>query len=220
MTASIGSTEFVQPVVVLRAGTHEDAVRAVALASVLAWVHTSGAGGTDDDTAAPGAENWRPWLSGRFAKSVRRAKAGQFAALAPTAAAIVEIGDAKAAAFTPTTYPGMDPTVAKLQVSGTDFDRDQWASKTEDGGPRVLVNEGLGMSTGKAAAQAAHGLFRWFLNLDPNQRTEWVAAGCPFGLDGVTRTDFEKACRNAVVVIHDAGFTEIEPGSATVAVSA
>ena len=216
MTTTIGATEYVQPIVVLRSGTHEDAVRAVALASVLAWVNTAMRKDSNPE-AMPGVANWQPWLAGRFAKSVRRAKAGQFAALVPHASSVVECGDAKAAAFAPTTYPDMDPAIAKLQVSGTDFVRSQW--QANDGhGPLVLVNEGLGMSTGKTAAQAAHGLFRWFLNLDSNERDNWIAGRCPFALMGVSGQAFEKGTEHAAVVIRDAGFTEIAPGSATVTV--
>lgn len=208
-TVSAGSTRFVQPIAVLRAGCHEDAVKAVALASVLAYVNTG------DDPA------WGQWLTSRFAKSVRRAKAGQFAALAPGAAAVVQIGEAKAAAFIPSTYEDLDPALSKLQVSGTDFDRsEQWRKAPEEGWPWLLVNEGLGMTTGKTAAQTAHALFVWFLQTDENTRSRWAAEGFPFTVEGVSGDDFVKSAKNARVTINDAGFTEIEPGSATVLVTA
>lgn len=206
-TMSTGSTRFVQPIALLRSGCHEDAVKAVALASVLAYVHTGD------------APAWESWLDGRFAKSVRRAKAGQFAALTPDAASVVEVGAAKAAAFIPSTYEDLDPTLAKLQVSGTDFERSgTWERSPHEGGPWLLVNDGLGMTTGKAAAQAAHGLFVWFLNASADLRRWWIADGCPFAVEGVPATEFAKASQNAQVTINDAGFTEIEPGSATVIV--
>lgn len=233
MSASIGSTRYVQPIMVLRAGTHEDAVRAVALASVLAWVNTGGedvlgakstavttsrTDGCGDQVPDLVADHWAAWMAGRFAKSVRRAKVGQFTTLAPLAAAVVEIGDAKAAAFAPTTYPDMLPALSKLQVSGTDFERTAWADSPDGSGPQVLINEGLNMSTGKTAAQAAHGLFAWFMRLDVQQRRAWVGQECPLSVTGMPTDRFATEAQRAQVLIRDAGFTEIEPGSATVSV--
>lgn len=57
-------TELVQPIVLLRSGSHEDAVRCVAEASLRAYV------------SAPDLPEWRQWLAGSFTKTVRRASRG------------------------------------------------------------------------------------------------------------------------------------------------
>lgn len=200
--------EYVQPIALLRSGTHEDAVRAVALASVMAYA------------LHPEEPQWDRWLSGPFAKSVRRAKKrGPFEAVAAISAARVHVGEAEAAAFIPTTYPEMDPALAKLQVSGTNFERTgRWVAPAVEGGPRMFVNESLGMSTGKTAAQAAHGLFAWYERLDYDRRTAWVEAGAPFSLTSVPEDQFTGVANDAYVLIEDAGRTEIKKDSATVAV--
>jgi peptidyl-tRNA hydrolase len=206
-TTSTGSTRFVQPIMLQRSGSHEDAVTAAALASVLAY------------TATAEDPSWEPWIGGRFAKSVRRAKPNQFAAIAPRAVRVVEIGEAKAAAFLPSTYSDLDPALAKLQVSGTEFDRSgTWPSAPEEGGPWLLVNGSLEMSTGKTAAQVAHGLFAWYLSVNTDRRAQWLAEQAPATVSVVTGPEFATSAQNAVVTINDAGFTEIAPGSATVVV--
>ena len=54
--------ELVQSIVLLRSGSHEDAVRCVAEASLRAYV------------SAPDLPEWAEWLAGSFTKTVRRAK--------------------------------------------------------------------------------------------------------------------------------------------------
>ena len=53
-------TELVQPIVLLRSGSHEDAVRCVAEASLRAYV------------SAPDLPDWEAWLAGSSTKTVRR----------------------------------------------------------------------------------------------------------------------------------------------------
>lgn len=205
-----GQTDFVQPIALLRAGTHEDAVRAVALASVTAYVQTS------DDPA------WHPWITRRFAKSVRRARPGPFAQVEALAAAQATVGEARALAFLPTTYDDLDPTVAKMQVAATELPRAGWApvpAQRTSLNPLVAINEEAAvMSTGKTAAQAAHGLFGWYLRLPAADRATWVDRGQPFDVIGLKGDNFAAMAATALVTIADAGFTEIKPGTETVAV--
>lgn len=204
----VESDSRVQPIVLLRAGTHEDAVRAVALASVTAYLQTA------DDPA------WTDWLAARFTKTVRRAKAGLFAQITPLAAAHATVGEAQALALVPVSYDEMADSVRKCQVAGTELPRLGWPQANGHGPlhPQIAINEDLGMSTGKTAAQAAHGLFAWFLRLADADRAAWLAQGAPFGLTGLDKAAFAEHARDARVIINDAGFTEVTPGSATVIV--
>lgn len=214
MSVSTGKTDYVQPIVLLRAGTHEDAVRAAAVASVTAWV------------AAPDHPGWEPWLATGFAKSVRRAKPAQFEALRSAALSEYGRGDARALAFAPVAYDEMPRELGRLQVSGTDLERAGWDSPAPDvpAGtlvPEIVMNEGLGMTTGKACAQAAHALFVWAACADPDRLSAWVAAGGPVSVTGLGKAAFEAAADGpCAVVISDAGHTEIDPGSTTALVLA
>lgn len=198
--------EYVQSVVLLRSGSHEEAIRAVAESSVRAWLQSQ------DDPA------WAAWLSGPFVKSVRRAKAGAFWKLAEDDAdnhALVQVGDAAAIAYTPTRYADMNPVIAKLQVSGTDFQRAGWTDPEQSSHVWVVMNDDLGMSTGKAAAQAAHALFAYALQTDRDLDPHWQDTITGFHLTGVSRDKFAALSPTATVLIQDAGRTEVEPGSAT-----
>ncbi|WP_344884605.1 aminoacyl-tRNA hydrolase [Zhihengliuella alba] len=83
----------------------------------------------------------------------------------------------------------------------------------------LVLNDGLGMSTGKASAQAAHALFAWLLEAirhDHPRVDAWLAAGQPLDVRWADAEDFEALKRQATgPLIRDAGRTEIEPGSVT-----
>lgn len=211
---------FVQPIMLLvdkaDPAAHTDAVQAAALASVLAFAEETLSHAEPDPS-------WAAWLDGPFTKTVRRADAKIFGKLAEKFAgqehADVAVGKARAMAFRPTTYGALSRHLSKLQVSGTDLpDRttDHPVAAPEDS-PVLTVNAGLGMSTGKTAAQAGHALFAWFLTLDTDARRHWYERGCPFTLDFAAPDRFESAAADVPeeLLIVDAGRTEIDPGTAT-----
>lgn len=212
-----GST-FVQPIVLLVDKTgpaaHTDAVHAAALASVLAYVQEIQTSGADPV--------WAQWLDGPFTKSVRRADAKTFAKLAEkfndVEHAAVSHGQARALAFRPVTYDAMSRALAKLQVSGTELpERGSDAAPAPEDAPVVVMNAGLGMSTGKSSAQAGHALFAWYLTLDDAAGGRWYEDGCPFQIRFVDAAAFGAAAEGISdeLLIVDAGHTEIDPDTAT-----
>lgn len=205
-----GYNGLIQPIVVRRSGTHEQMVEAAALASVAAWF------------AEPDAPVWEEWLSGAFAKTVRRARPVEVEKVQPYVVAAIRVGDAEAFAMLPHDKATLPREVAKLQVSGLDAERTGWTEPAglPPGAPTLVINADAGMTTGKTCAQAAHGLFAWALSQKRILPLEdWAAANMPFAIREVDRVEFERlrAC-GAVVVIEDAGHTEVDPGTATVLV--
>ena len=211
--------ELVQPIVVSKnsTSTHEQVVSYVAHASCWALIKSF------DDPI------WKQWLSGRFTKSVRRATPGQIAKM-PSPAFQVRKDQLIVAAFKPMTYDDMPKSIRNAQVSNTDFPRDEKKArrypadsviyhKDNTGGPTLWINEDLGMSTGKCAAQAAHGAMAMLCAVNQVDLNFWKENRIAFSVIGVNLDQFEKRCEDAMVVISDAGLTELEPGSATVAVS-
>lgn len=210
---------FVQPIVLLVDKTdpaaHVDAIRAAASASVAAYAH--------DLAADADLTSWDLWLDGPFTKSVRRADAKTFAKLADTFkehAHVASFGRARALAFRPASYGDLPKAISRLQVSGTELPErgsDAVSIATQWNIPTVVMNGGLGMSTGKAAAQAAHALFAWFLTLDSGLRSDWVTTGRNFHLQMAGSDEFADAAAGVPdeLLIEDAGRTEIEPGTAT-----
>lgn len=196
---------------------------AVALASVNAFL------------ASPTDPAWSAWLSGPVGKSVRRADAKTFAKIVDEFADDLggvegEAGRGLAIGFRPVPKGAVPKKVAKLQVSGTVLPREPREPReprTAEGGlgaePAdavvLVLNDGLGMSTGKAAAQSAHAMFAWLLEAirrDPQRVDAWLAADQPTTVRFVSSAEFARLARHASGPrIQDAGRTEIAPGSAT-----
>lgn len=165
---------LVQPIAVVP-GTHEDTVRAVALASALAL--GAGISAQDETVRAP----WSAWLSERFTKSVRRMRRpAEIRRVDELRAELdhetVVIGSAAATAFTPMAYADFPPALSKLQVSGLDQERTGDGDDPGPSVPRVVLTDAVSMSTGKSAAQAAHALGLWVLTGDPTSVGAWVQA--------------------------------------------
>lgn len=196
--------ELVQAILVSTAGGHEDTVVAAACASVGAWLSSR------EDP------RWATWLSGPFAKTVRRVKPARLASVAAAYGLdVVEFGSAAAVAFAPARYDEFAREVAQAQVSGTDFARaGSWSAPAAPDAVTLLLNPDLApaMSTGKTAAQAAHALMAHLLGSPspdpvPPQRLAVVVPA--------SMAAFDQAAAAARVVIADSGRTEIEPGSVT-----
>jgi peptidyl-tRNA hydrolase len=202
-------TEYVQPIMLLvdktNPASHRDAIRAVALASVRLYAR--------DRVDGAATDIWSEWLSGPFAKSVRRADTSAFdkvlALSDPNDLLEVSVGRAKAVAFRPVRATEMPRPLKRLQVSGTQLEEAE-ESQLQSSGPTIILNDSLGMSTGKAAAQAAHALFSWYLDQAPD-------TGVTCNIRFVRETDFHRLIEESGSqhVIEDAGRTEIEPGSTT-----
>ena len=206
-------SDTVQPII-LRVdkedpAAHCDAVAAAATAGVLAYANRIG------------EEAWADWVTGRFTKTVRRAGPKPFAKLSAQApSGVVQIGTAEAAAFEPQRYAEMPRALRALQVSGTHLP-DTEPAAVVPGTPVIILNRDLSMSTGKAAAQAAHALLAWFLELDAGQQQAWAARPGAAAQE-VPKRSFQALYRKpgAGPLIVDAGLTEIDPGTATAFVAA
>ncbi|GAA4655732.1 peptidyl-tRNA hydrolase [Arthrobacter cryoconiti] len=201
------STELVQPIILLvdrvDPADQDEGIAAAALASVQAYLHD------------PHNPNWQVWASGAFAKSVRRADAKTFAKvlIAFPEHVLATVGHASAAALPPMPADALPKLLAKLQVSGTQLP----AGETQPvQSLSIVLNDSLAMSTGKAAAQAAHALFAWLLDAGQPAVDAWAQAGYPVSVLHASKRDFRRGSRRASgPVIQDAGRTEIEPGSTT-----
>lgn len=226
MTArsSSGENRWVQPIIVDKAASHEATIVAAAKASVLVRF-------SQMESETYPLSHYDEWLSGPFTKSVRRASRAQMSGLIQfwTAEthipyATAEEGDAVALAFPPMLYDTMPKQISKFQVHGTDFSRSGDVPNSGASMVRVLVNDDL--TTGKAAAAAAHALWAWMVRFLASGEqdwvdtvTEWAGAGCPFVLDFATPEFLDEIIDSAlpgrVIPIHDAGLTEVESGTVT-----
>ncbi|MDF2498280.1 peptidyl-tRNA hydrolase [Arthrobacter koreensis] len=188
---------------------HTDAVAAAAVACVLAFARR------ESD------EQWADWMAGRFTKTVRRAGPKPFAKLTADApSGTVVVGKAAAAAFEPQRYEDMPRALRSLQVSGTQLPAGAPVA-ARPGSPLIVLNQELKMSTGKAAAQAAHALLAWYLELGPEEAAAFAANPDAAATEvPAARFGELRLGRGAGPLIVDAGLTEIDPGSATAFVTA
>lgn len=183
-------SNLVQPIVVSAEGNHLDAVAAAATASL---------GGFGNDSPV-----YREWLSGPFTKTVRRCKAAQFERLRDAFGVYEAVsGTARAFAMDPVAYDDMPKAVRNLQVSGTEMPRGESSIDLGADYWSAVVNGSLGMSTGKTAAQVAHAF--------------WMA-GRVLNIIEVAGHEFERLLPDATYVVRDAGLTEFDGPTTTVAV--
>lgn len=147
---------LVQPILVTLTGTHVETIHAAAAASCSMWLDFAAGG---DPTRV---DVWARWLSGAFTKTVRRVKqlpAPYVLDGAHTRTAVS--GKAAAMAFDPMLPESFARPVRRAQVQGTQarLSGAEWpaaGTKHATAMVQVLVRGSLRMSTGKAAAQAAH----------------------------------------------------------------
>ena len=186
---------------------HEDVVMACATASVKALLFTR--------------ENpaWDEWLSGPFTKSVRRATITQFDDALEWVAAAAQVGDVQTVALPPMAYDDFPKCVAKTQVQGTDYPRrGSWDPHPDllHHDPMVVINPNVEMTTGKMAAQVAHGLMASVLRYGKMDLSKWMERGLPWGCFVCTEQEWDVYVKRCPIHIEDAGFTEVEPGTLTV----
>jgi hypothetical protein len=205
--------EYVQPVLVSSAGSHEDTVLASAKAVVALWREDR------EDSC------WVEWLSGPFTKTVRRVKPARLTRIVsetdqPTS--IVAMNESIAVAFRPMPMNEFPPDVGRAQVSGTDFPRSGWDVLTADKVTQfpfdvtvLVVSPSLeeAMSTGKTSAQAAHALLALCLRSDEANAS--VDLTRVVIMQAESQALFDELKVTARAWIRDAGRTEIEPGSIT-----
>lgn len=159
------------------------------------------------------AEALARWYGHRIRKVARRARNKAWADV--QALPGVTVADT-ARAFVPSSVAEVDPRVAKLQIGHTDLPADAPGPPPDDA-PVLYIDADLGMSAGKAAAQAGHGSMLLAGAMDFAAVTEWALRGYELSVREVPRLAFQRACAaEGAVIVRDAGFTEIAPGSATV----
>jgi peptidyl-tRNA hydrolase len=81
--------------------------------------------------------------------------------------------------------------------------------------PLILLSPHVAMTAGKAMAQAGHAAQLGWRSLTAADRKRWRTAGFPLAVRDGTPTEWETAIARGAPVVHDGGFTEVEPGTAT-----
>ncbi|MCO6006486.1 peptidyl-tRNA hydrolase [Actinoallomurus purpureus] len=163
-----------------------------------------------DPRSAPDGE-WHDavaaWEARHIRKVARRARGARWDALAALPGVLVDHDGAPARAFVPGPVTEVPPEISRLQVGGTDLARDD-EPKPPPEPPYALVtlNPGVGMTTGKAAAQCGHAA-----QLLLRARGEWPG----LRVRVLEADDWARSVAEADVTVRDGGFTEVAPGTMT-----
>ncbi|MER6217485.1 MULTISPECIES: aminoacyl-tRNA hydrolase [unclassified Streptomyces] len=171
------------------------------------------------DERAQGEGDWaravRDWQDARIRKVVRRARGAEWRKAAELPGVTVHGAASEVRVFPPVPLDGWPKELAKLQVSGTDLDDPQPPPAPEPGVPVLWLNPELGMSAGKAMAQAGHAAQLAWWELTAAERALWRASGFRLAVRTAPRERWAQLTTSGLPVVRDAGFTEIAPGSCT-----
>jgi peptidyl-tRNA hydrolase len=157
------------------------------------------------------------WDGQRIRKVVRRARGAEWRRALTMDGLDVAQGSAELRVYPPVPVDAWPPELARLQVGGTSLDDPEPPPAVPTGTPLVLLTPHAEMTTGKAMAQAAHAAQLGWRGLRRRPRRRWQAAGFPLAVRDATERQWQAALDAGAPVVHDGGFTEVEPGTATAA---
>ncbi|MEJ5998261.1 aminoacyl-tRNA hydrolase [Corynebacterium sp. H130] len=162
------------------------------------------------------AEALGSWYGARIRKVARRARNAAWERVQTLPGVTVEQGSARARAFVPSPVHLTDPLIGKLQIGGTDLPIDEPGEVVPEI-PLIGVDESLGMSVGKAAAQVGHASMLLAAHMPLDWCHRWAEHGFVLQVRHLAADDFsEWSGRASAVPVRDAGYTEVAPGSMTV----
>ena len=171
---------------------------------------------TDAEAEVGVRERTERWRSGPIRKVVRRARgAGWTRQLSVPDAFVHEAHGVPVAVHVPGRVDQVHPEIARLQVGGLTLE-DAGATGPWNAPVRLVLNPGVEMTTGKAAAQVGHAAQLVLESLTPDAAAAWLAEGAPVQVATGTAADWDGLVAAAPVVVADGGFTEVAPGTITV----
>ncbi|MFC9681434.1 peptidyl-tRNA hydrolase [Streptomyces sp. NPDC056948] len=169
----------------------------------------------DERSAGDGewAQAMRDWQDARIRKVVRRARGAEWRRAEALPGITVTGESAQVRVFPPVPLDGWPKDLARLQVSGTDLDDPEPPVDADPAAPVLWVNPHLGMTAGKAMAQAGHAAQLTWWELTDEERAAWHDAGFPLAVRTAAPARWPELTNSGLPVVRDAGFTEIAPGA-------
>jgi peptidyl-tRNA hydrolase len=162
------------------------------------------------------AQAVRDWQDARIRKVVRRARGAEWRRAQALPGITVTGKSAEVRVFPPVPLDGWPKDLARLQVSGTELEDPEPPVEADPSAPVLWMNPELGMSAGKAMAQAGHAAQLAWWELSGEERAAWRDAGFPLAVRTPGPGRWRHLTASRLPVVRDAGFTEIAPGSCTV----
>lgn len=194
----------------IRTDALEGAARAVL--EFLSDPRVTGSDGADGEWSAA----TRRWQDARIRKVVRRARGAAWKRASVLPGITVSHGSAEVRVYPPVPVDDWPADLAKLQVSGTDFEDPRPAEPAPAGVPVLWLNPELPMSAGKTMAQVGHGAQLAWRELEPRDRSGWKERDFDLRVRTAAAGQWSELLASGLPVVTDGGFTEVAPGSATV----
>lgn len=171
-------------------------------------------------TGGPWRERMAAWAGFRIRKVARRARGTHWDAAATLDGVTVQVGAAQVRAMVPDLVSRIPHEVRRLQISGTELPADTPDPPPPDL-PVLLLNPEVPMTLGKAAAQVGHASMLLAARMHADGAEKELLAWSEHGFRCAVRTPTRDAWHAALatgdgVPVHDAGFTEVVPGTLTV----
>ncbi|HEY2271868.1 MAG TPA: peptidyl-tRNA hydrolase [Jatrophihabitantaceae bacterium] len=157
----------------------------------------------------------RAWDGSRIRKVVRRARGAEWRRAEQLPGITVVSGSAEVRVYPPIPVDAWPPELSRLQVGGTELDDPEPPPAPDQSVPLVLLSPEVEMSAGKAMAQAGHAAQLGWRSLSRRRRTRWQQDGFPIAVRTATPLQWRGAVNSGAPVVHDAGFTEVAPNTAT-----
>ena len=157
----------------------------------------------------------RAWDGQRIRKVVRRARGAEWRRALTVDGLDVVHGAAELRVYPPIPVDDWPPELSRLQVGGTNLDQPTEPPAVPAGTPLVLLSPHVELSAGKAMAQAAHAAQLGWRDVGRARRRRWLEAGLPVAVRDATPAAWDAAISRGAPVVHDGGFTEVAPGTAT-----
>jgi peptidyl-tRNA hydrolase len=161
------------------------------------------------------AEVVAQWDGERIRKVVRRARGAQWRRAATLDGLDVTQASAQLRVFPPVPLDAWPPELARLQVRDTELADPSPPPPPADGAPVILLSPQVVMTAGKAMAQAGHAAQLGYHALPATLRASWRRAGFPLAVRDATPAQWHQAVSSGAPVVHDGGFTEVDPGTET-----
>lgn len=157
------------------------------------------------------------WDAQRIRKVVRRARGADWRRALSVDGLDVVHGSAELRVYPPVPVDAWPPELARLQVGGTNLADPEPPPAVPPAMPMILLSPHAAMTTGKAMAQAAHAAQLGWRSLRRRDRRRWHADGFPLAVRDASERQWRAALEAGAPIVHDGGFTEVEPGTATAA---
>lgn len=151
------------------------------------------------------------WYDARMRKIARRARASHWDKVQALPGATVGL----VRAFVPCPVVDTPAAINSLQIQGTDLAKDNNPQDLPQG-IVLAVDDSLGMSAGKAAAQVAHAAMLGAVAQGLEFCRQWQERGWQLAVRELPHEDFVAlAAQPQAAVVQDAGYTEVAPGAYT-----